>query len=86
MPLMLRDFLFCPPLTAPPLFVADYQMRIAFGTYQLMTQMEGGDRHVAFTRILHRTKPDELMDEVTKNITSLLAHSYHSSPPSFLVH
>ena len=26
--------------------------------------MPGGDRFVAFTRILHRTKPDELMEEI----------------------
>jgi hypothetical protein len=26
--------------------------------------MPGGERHVGFTRILHRTKPDALMGEI----------------------
>ena len=39
-------------------------MRIAYATYKLMLAMPGGERHVGFTRILHRTQPDELMDEV----------------------
>lgn len=42
----------------------NYQMRIAYATYNLMKEMPGGGRHVAFTRILHRTKDDELMDEI----------------------
>lgn len=29
-----------------------------------MRQGQGGSHHVAFTRILHRTKPDALMTEV----------------------
>ena len=39
-------------------------MRIAFATYNIIRTMPGGDIHVAFTRILHRTKPDELVDEI----------------------
>lgn len=42
----------------------NYQMRIAYATYNLIKEMPGGSRHVAFTRILHRTKDDELMDEI----------------------
>jgi hypothetical protein len=36
----------------------NYQLRIAYATYKLIQKMPGGERHVAFTRILHRTKPD----------------------------
>lgn len=36
-----------------------------YGTYQLVQKMNGGDRMVAFTRILHRTRPDRLMDEAS---------------------
>ncbi len=39
-------------------------MRIAYATWQLTRKMPGGERYVGFTRILHRTKPDELMDEI----------------------
>lgn len=35
----------------------NYQLRIAYATYKLVQAMPGGERHVAFTRILHRTKP-----------------------------
>lgn len=35
-----------------------------YGTYKLVQQMPGGEKLVAFTRILHRMKPDVLMDEV----------------------
>ena len=35
-----------------------------YGTYKLVQQMPGGEKMVAFTRILHRQKPDVLMDEV----------------------
>jgi hypothetical protein len=40
------------------------QMRIAYATYQLVQAQPGGDRMVGFTRILHRSKPDILMDEI----------------------
>ena len=45
---------------------ADYQMRIAYATYEMIQKMPGGDRHKAFTRILHRTPrdPDPLADEI----------------------
>jgi hypothetical protein len=39
-------------------------MRIAYATYKLILDMPGGERHVAFTRVLHRGVPDELMGEV----------------------
>lgn len=42
----------------------NYQLRIAYATYKLVQRMPGGDRHAAFTRILHRTKPDSLMGEI----------------------
>ncbi|KAK9816540.1 hypothetical protein WJX72_001729 [[Myrmecia] bisecta] len=42
----------------------NFQNRIMFGTYKLAQQMPGGDKLVAFTRVLHRTQPDVLMDEV----------------------
>jgi len=37
----------------------NYQMRIAYASYQRMLAMPGGEHHVAFTRILHRTARDE---------------------------
>ena len=39
-------------------------MRIAYATYQLVLNTPGGERFTGFTRILHRTKPDELMNEI----------------------
>ena len=36
----------------------NYQLRIAYATYRLVQKMPSGERHVAFTRILHRTQPD----------------------------
>lgn len=42
----------------------NFQTRIMYGTYKLVKQMPGGDRLTGFTRILHRTVPDILMDEV----------------------
>lgn len=35
-----------------------------YGTYQLVQKMSGGDQLVAFTRILHRSSTDVLMNEV----------------------
>lgn len=37
---------------------------VRYGTFKLVQKMPGGETLVAFTRILHRTKPDILMDEV----------------------
>ena len=37
---------------------------LRYGTYKLVQRMPGGEGLVGFTRILHRTKPDLLMDEV----------------------
>lgn len=42
----------------------NYQLRIAYATYKLVQAMPGGEHHVGFTRILHRTKPDALMGEI----------------------
>jgi hypothetical protein len=39
-------------------------MRIAYATYKLMAAAKGGERHVAFTRILHRAADDVLSQEV----------------------
>lgn len=42
-----------------------------YGTYKLVQKMPGGENMVGFTRILHRTQPDAVMDEVrTCNCTS----------------
>ncbi|GLC42047.1 hypothetical protein PLESTB_001062400 [Pleodorina starrii] len=40
------------------------QARIMVGTYNIIRKMPGGERLVALTRILHRTTPDEVMDEI----------------------
>lgn len=42
----------------------NFQSRIMYATFKLAQQMPGGDKLVAMTRILHRTRPDELMDEI----------------------
>eukprot|EP00891_Asterochloris_glomerata_P007790 jgi/Astpho2/7790/fgenesh1_pm.00117_%23_7_t len=42
----------------------NFQTRIMYGTYNKAQQLPGGERLAAFTRILHRTTPDILMDEV----------------------
>ena len=39
----------------------NFQNRIMYATYKLAQQEPGGEVLTAFTRILHRTKPDELM-------------------------
>lgn len=36
-----------------------------YGTYKKVQAMPGGERLVAFTRVLHRTVPDVLMQEVS---------------------
>ena len=36
-----------------------------YGTYKKVQALAGGERMVAFTRILHRTVPDVLMEEVS---------------------
>ncbi|KXZ51261.1 hypothetical protein GPECTOR_13g748 [Gonium pectorale] len=45
-------------------YYQDFQSRIMYGTYKLVQQMPGGDKLTGFTRILHRMKPDELMNEI----------------------
>ncbi|KAG2496629.1 hypothetical protein HYH03_005450 [Edaphochlamys debaryana] len=42
----------------------NFQGRIMYGTYKIVQRMPGGEKLTGFTRILHRTKPDELMDEI----------------------
>lgn len=42
----------------------NFQNRIMYGTYKLVQKQPGGEKLVAFTRILHRQKGDVLMDEV----------------------
>eukprot|EP00197_Chlamydomonas_leiostraca_P009048 CAMPEP_0202871570 /NCGR_PEP_ID=MMETSP1391-20130828/19061_1 /ASSEMBLY_ACC=CAM_ASM_000867 /TAXON_ID=1034604 /ORGANISM="Chlamydomonas leiostraca, Strain SAG 11-49" /LENGTH=409 /DNA_ID=CAMNT_0049552413 /DNA_START=223 /DNA_END=1452 /DNA_ORIENTATION=+ len=42
----------------------NYQTRIMYATYKLVQKDPGGERLTGFTRILHRTVPDLLMDEV----------------------
>lgn len=36
-----------------------------YGTYKQAQKLPGGDKLVGFTRILHRTVPDLLMDEAS---------------------
>jgi hypothetical protein len=36
-----------------------------YGTYKIVQKMPGGEKLTGFTRILHRVKPDECMDEVS---------------------
>lgn len=40
------------------------RLRRRYGTYKLVQKMPGGEKLTGFTRILHRSTPDELMDEV----------------------
>ncbi|GAX80911.1 hypothetical protein CEUSTIGMA_g8346.t1 [Chlamydomonas eustigma] len=42
----------------------NFQGRIMYGTYKIVQGMSGGDKLTGFTRILHRVKPDECMDEI----------------------
>ncbi len=44
-----------------------FQQRIMYGTYKLVQKMPGGERLTGFTRILHGTTPDILMDEVRRH-------------------
>ena len=44
---------------------ANREQECRYGTYKLVQKMPGGERMVAFTRILHRTEPDSIMDEVS---------------------
>lgn len=45
---------------SPPLS----QARIMIGTWRIARALPGGSHMVAITRVLHRTTPDELMEEV----------------------
>uniref|UniRef100_A0A7S0X0W7 Hydroxyproline O-arabinosyltransferase-like domain-containing protein n=1 Tax=Chlamydomonas leiostraca TaxID=1034604 RepID=A0A7S0X0W7_9CHLO len=42
----------------------NFQARVMVATWHLVRQQPGGEKLVAMTRVLHRTTPDELMDEV----------------------
>lgn len=42
----------------------NFQNRIMYGTYKLVQAMPGGEKMTGFTRILHRMKGDELMEEI----------------------
>jgi len=42
----------------------NFQTRIMYATYKLAQKMPGGEKLTGFTRILHRTVPDILMEEV----------------------
>jgi hypothetical protein len=50
-----------------------------YGTYKLVQKQPGGEKLVAFTRILHRQKGDVLMDEVG------VSSRYASSLEDFVV-
>ncbi|KAJ9529887.1 hypothetical protein QJQ45_022308 [Haematococcus lacustris] len=41
-----------------------FQTRIMYGTYKLVQAMPGGEKLTGFTRVMHRTTDDFLMDEV----------------------
>jgi len=47
-----------------PVFPYGKLFLIRYGTYKLVQKMPGGEKLTGFTRILHRVKPDECMDEV----------------------
>jgi len=42
----------------------NFQGRVMYGTYKIVQGMPGGEKLTGFTRILHRTVPDECMDEI----------------------
>eukprot|EP00197_Chlamydomonas_leiostraca_P008698 CAMPEP_0202860356 /NCGR_PEP_ID=MMETSP1391-20130828/2094_1 /ASSEMBLY_ACC=CAM_ASM_000867 /TAXON_ID=1034604 /ORGANISM="Chlamydomonas leiostraca, Strain SAG 11-49" /LENGTH=430 /DNA_ID=CAMNT_0049539511 /DNA_START=142 /DNA_END=1434 /DNA_ORIENTATION=+ len=42
----------------------NFQGRIMYGTYKLVQQMPGGEKLTGFTRVMHRTTPDGLEDEI----------------------
>ncbi|GAX81923.1 hypothetical protein CEUSTIGMA_g9351.t1 [Chlamydomonas eustigma] len=42
----------------------NFQTRIMYASYKMVQQMPGGEHMTGFTRILHRTVPDILMEEV----------------------
>ena len=48
----------------------NFQNRVMYATYKKAQNMPGGEIHVGFTRILHRTVEDELME-----VGSTCAHS-----------
>lgn len=39
-------------------------MRIAWATWKLVREMPGGEKMVEFTRVLHRTRDDALVEEI----------------------
>ena len=49
-------------------------MTARWGTFQLAQKMPGGEKMVAMTRILHRTTPDEIMDEVRSSTSHTAVH------------
>ena len=42
----------------------NFQTRILYSSYKIVQKMPGGEKMTGFTRILHRTVPDILMEEV----------------------
>lgn len=42
----------------------NFQGRIMYGTYKLVQKMPGGEKLTGFTRVMHRTVPDGLEDEI----------------------
>lgn len=42
----------------------DFQTRIMYASYKMVQKMPGGEKMTGFTRILHRTEPDLLMNEI----------------------
>ncbi len=56
-----------------------------YGTYKLVQKMPGGEGLVGFTRILHRTRPDLLMDEARPATNAAWATNPRSRNPKALV-
>lgn len=53
--------------------VTQHCLPCRYGTYNKAQQLPGGERLAAFTRILHRTTPDILMDEVGSHLAHIAA-------------
>ncbi|GFH32599.1 uncharacterized protein HaLaN_31844, partial [Haematococcus lacustris] len=47
----------------------NFQTRIMYQTYKMVQRQPGGERLTGFTRILHSTVPDVLMDEIPTFLT-----------------
>lgn len=62
----------------------NFQNRIMYGTFKMAQKMAGGEDMVAFTRILHRTLPDELVQVRFPHGWSLMDLQLRSSTANFV--